>query len=346
MRITPRLPLTYLRHFSTTPCSMSSSEEVLVSNVNHKKVITLNRPKALNALSLPMIRQLTQELQGIHNGTDPTQMVIVRGSGGKAFCAGGDVLAVTKSYKEGTSVCKDFFREEYQLNYMLGTLQVPYIALMDGITMFKIYTPGCGMSINGRFRVATERTMLAMPETALGLFPDVGATHFLLKGSDVVHSGMATNYTSSQNMEKLVTALLELPKEKCTEQAVQAELEGFELQNEIQKMPDFTLEPHLEIIHRCFSASSVEEVLGKLKKQNTDFANAQLKELHKMSPTSLKVTFKQIKEGPSLNFADVFPIEYRLTQRFLKEHDFHEDAEQFWWTKTEIPNGNRAHSLK
>lgn len=150
-------------------------------------------------------------------------MVIIKSSNEKAFCAGGDVvgkyfryylemvfLAVSKSGQTNGTVHKEFFFKEYIVNNMIGTLQVPYIALINGITM----GGGCGLSINGRFRVSTEKTMLSMPETALGLFPDVGGTHFLsrlhnnlglflgltgyrLKGADVLHSGMATHFVCS-----------------------------------------------------------------------------------------------------------------------------------------------------
>uniref|UniRef100_A0A0M3JDW4 3-hydroxyisobutyryl-CoA hydrolase, mitochondrial n=1 Tax=Anisakis simplex TaxID=6269 RepID=A0A0M3JDW4_ANISI len=137
-------------------------------------------------------------------------LIVMKGAGDKAFCAGGDVVAVTKSYKvndPAQTLHKDFFREEYLLNYEIGTCKVPYVAIIDGITM----GGGCGLSVHGRFRVATERTMLAMPETALGLFPDVGGSYFLprlnhnigpflaltgfrLNGADVYHSGVATHY--------------------------------------------------------------------------------------------------------------------------------------------------------
>ena len=148
-------------------------------------------------------------------------------SGKKAFCAGGDVRAVTDSAKEGTDLYKDFFREEYTLNALIGTLHIPYIALIDGITM----GGGVGLSVHGRYRVATEKTLFAMPETAIGLFPDVGGTYFLprlggklglylaltgyrLKGADNLRAGVATHMCSADLIDFLEQDLISLqPKE-------------------------------------------------------------------------------------------------------------------------------------
>ncbi|KAI1713728.1 enoyl-CoA hydratase/isomerase domain-containing protein [Ditylenchus destructor] len=332
------LILSLKRASSRCASTAQMSEEVIVEKVGNKKLLTLNRPKALNALNLPMIQHITSELKDINNGKDPTELVILKGGGEKAFCAGGDVVAVSDSYKNGTDVCKDFFKEEYKLNHLIGTLKVPFVAIIDGITM----GGGCGLSINGRFRVATERTLLAMPETALGLFPDVGGTYFLsrlknrlgmflaltgyrLKGSDVFHSGMATNYIPSEDVDKLVNTLLDLPKEQCTEATVDEHLDRFQEEScQRNEIPAFTLDEHICDIKKCFNGESVEQIFDNLRNENKEFCTKRLQELQKMSPTSLKVAFHQLKIGPSLKFTDVFPIEYRLTQRFLQEHDFHE----------------------
>lgn len=191
----------------------TSMPEIIVQEEGSKRILTLNRPKALNALNLSMIREIYPQFKKWEDGGD-VSMIILKGSGEKAFCAGGDVLAVTRSAKEaasgGTStIHKDFFREEYRLNHLIGSLSKTFVAFIDGIVM----GGGCGLSVNGRFRVGTERTLLAMPETALGLFPDVGGSFFLsrlkdnlglylaltgyrLHGADAYHAGLATHYVT------------------------------------------------------------------------------------------------------------------------------------------------------
>ncbi|KAH7698907.1 Protein F09F7.4 b [Aphelenchoides avenae] len=342
-----------LRSLST---GATGTDEIHVEERDDKKIITLNRPKALNALNLTMIRAIYPHMKKWND--DPnTSIILIKGAGEKAFCAGGDVVAVTKSFKENTSLHKDFFREEYQLNYLIGTLKVPYVALIDGITM----GGGCGLSINGKFRVATERTLLAMPETALGLFPDVGGTHFLnqlkhnlgmflaltgyrLKGADVFHSGLATHFVTAEQLPALESELLNLPPVPANQRVNQVGnvLRGFQDATVKQGIKPFSLEQHLADIEQCFNANSVEEVLDKLRKSGSEFALAQLKELEKMSPTSMKITFHQIKSGAKLGLRDVFPIEYRLTQRCCADHDFHEGCRAILIDKDRNPKWKPA----
>ncbi|KAK5986659.1 Short-chain-enoyl-CoA hydratase, partial [Trichostrongylus colubriformis] len=242
-------------------------------------------------------------------------LIILKGSGEKAFCAGGDVLAVTKSAKEakagGTStIHKDFFREEYQLNHLIGNLSKTFVALIDGIVM----GGGCGLSVNGRYRVATERTMLAMPETALGLFPDVGGSYFLsrlknnlglylaltgyrLHGADAFHAGLATHYVPSSKLAELQEKLVSL--ETVSHKSVDATIREFEPID----VPVFSLEEHLPAINTAFQATSVEEIFENLKKDGSEWAQKQLKTLSKMSPTSMKVTFKQLEKGAKMSFS-------------------------------------------
>ncbi|AWP12620.1 putative lanosterol synthase-like isoform 7, partial [Scophthalmus maximus] len=196
--------------------------EVLLEKVGRAGVITLNRPKVLNALNLTMIRQIYPQLRKWENDND-TDIVIIKGDGGKAFCAGGDIRAVTEAGKVGDSLAQDFFREEYILNDAIGSCRKPYIALIDGITM----GGGVGLSVHGRFRVATEKTLFAMPETAIGLFPDVGGGYFLprlrgrlglflaltgfrLKGRDVHRAGVATHFVESKKIPDMEKELVDL----------------------------------------------------------------------------------------------------------------------------------------
>ncbi|VDM41549.1 unnamed protein product [Toxocara canis] len=313
----------------------ANANEVIVSAVNGKRVITLNRPRALNALNLPMVRSLYPKFKK-WNEEGGVSLVIIKGAGDKAFCAGGDVVSVTKSYKANDpaqTVHKDFFREEYLLNHQIGVCKVPFIALIDGITM----GGGCGLSVHGKFRVATERTMLAMPETALGLFPDVGGSYFLprlshylgqfialtgyrLNGADVCHSGIATHFVPSSSLVDLENELMKLPNSEVSNERVGEVISKFRPTT----IPKFSLEPLLSKIESVFSANTVEEVVERLRKSDSDFARKQLAVLAKMSPTSMKITLRQLQEGAKMKFNEVFTMEYRLTQNIMKGHDFHE----------------------
>lgn len=160
-----------------------SSDLVLAEEINDAGVLTLNRPKSLNALNLEMVQNAYEILS---RWQDTRTLVIVKGAGEKAFCAGGDVKGLIEdgSVAEG----KKFFRHEYTLDHLIGTYKIPYIALIDGIVM----GGGVGLSVHGKYRIATERTLFAMPETAIGLFPDVGGTYFLprLQGKLGVYLGL------------------------------------------------------------------------------------------------------------------------------------------------------------
>uniref|UniRef100_A0A0K0DJF2 3-hydroxyisobutyryl-CoA hydrolase, mitochondrial n=1 Tax=Angiostrongylus cantonensis TaxID=6313 RepID=A0A0K0DJF2_ANGCA len=289
----------------TCRMAMSTSmPEIIVQEEGSKRIVTLNRPKALNALNLSMIREIYPQFKKWEDGGD-VSMIILKGSGEKAFCAGGDVLAVTRSAKEaasgGTStIHKDFFREEYRLNHLIG--------------------------INGRFRVGTERTLLAMPETALGLFPDVllskvdssyeiccdsilsvqdnlglylALTGYRLHGADAYHAGLATHYVTSSKLKDLQNKLLTM--ERVTYNEVDAVIREFQPSN----IPTFSLEEHLPVIKKTFYAKSVGEIFENLRAENSEWSKEQLKTLSKMSPTSLKVTFKQLENGGKMKFDEV-----------------------------------------
>ncbi|CCD68384.1 3-hydroxyisobutyryl-CoA hydrolase, mitochondrial [Caenorhabditis elegans] len=333
--------------------SAAAKSEILVDTHGSKKVVTLNRPKALNALNLEMVREFYPKLQAWNSSSD-VDLVILKGSGDKAFCAGGDVLAVVRSFKDSESgkectMHKDFFREEYILNHLIGTLNKQYVCLIDGIVM----GGGCGLSVNGRFRVATEKTMLAMPETALGLFPDVGGSYFLsrlkgnlgmylaltgyrLLGADAFHAGLATHFVESSELAKLEKELVNI--KDVTENSVDEVIRSFEP----KKIPEFSLSKNLAQIRDSFKAKSVEEILASLEKDGSDWAKKQAATLGKMSPTSLKVTHRQITEGSKMSYAKIFTMEYRLTQRFLADKDFHEGCRAILVDKDRKPKWNPA----
>uniref|UniRef100_A0A8C1VPP7 3-hydroxyisobutyryl-CoA hydrolase n=1 Tax=Cyprinus carpio TaxID=7962 RepID=A0A8C1VPP7_CYPCA len=327
--------------------STKAGSEVLFEKVGNAGVITLNRPKALNALNLTMIRHIYPQLKKWDKDSE-TDLVIIKGAGDKAFCAGGDIRAITEAGKAGDSLTQDLFREEYILNNTIGTYQKPYVALIDGITM----GGGVGLSIHGRFRVATEKTLFAMPETGIGLFPDVGGGYFLprlqgklglflaltgfrLKGRDVQRVGLATHFVQSDKIVSLEKDLVDLKSPSNSD--VAQLLDSYQEQSCLDAEKPFVLQEQTEAIDRLFSAGSVEEIMENLKKDGSAFALKQTETLAKMSPTSLKLTFRQIQEGERMSLQEVLVMEYRLSQACMRGNDFYEGVRAVLIDKDQSP---------
>ncbi|GFR95740.1 3-hydroxyisobutyryl-CoA hydrolase, mitochondrial [Elysia marginata] len=323
------------KHLRTAQMSSQAEEDVLFETKNAASFITLNRPKALNALSLSMVRKIYPQLQQWES--DPqTGLVVIKGAGNKAFCAGGDIRAVVDAGKAGDPLAENFFKEEYILNHKIGNYKKPYVALIDGITM----GGGVGLSVHGMFRVATEKTMFAMPETAIGLFPDVGGGHFLsrlpgnmgvflaltgfrLKGRDVKTVGVATHFVEAAKIPELEDRLVSLSSGVDASQ-VEAVLNDFQNQSTVDSDKEFALQPHVVDIDRLFAGSSMEEIFTSLEKEGSPWATKQLETLKKMSPTSMKISLRLLLEGKSRNLAEDLQVEYRLSQRCVEDKDFHE----------------------
>ncbi|XP_014809820.1 PREDICTED: 3-hydroxyisobutyryl-CoA hydrolase, mitochondrial isoform X2 [Calidris pugnax] len=328
-----------------------STAEVLLEKRGGAGIITLNRPKALNALNLSMIRQIYPQIKTWEKDPE-TFLIIIKGTGGKAFCAGGDIRAITDAGKVGDRLAQDFFREEYMLNNAIGTCKKPYVALIDGITM----GGGVGLSVHGHFRVATEKTLFAMPETAIGLFPDVGGGYFLprlsgkigyylaltgfrLKGGDVLKAGIATHFVESEKLPALEKDLIAL-KSPSTEN-ISDLLNSYHAKSKIDQ-EKFVLDEHMEKINSLFSATSMEEIVKNLKQDGSPFATKQLETINKMSPTSLKMTLRQLREGASMSLQDVLTMEYRLSQACMKGHDFYEGVRAVLIDKDQSPRWKPA----
>uniref|UniRef100_A0A672RRT7 3-hydroxyisobutyryl-CoA hydrolase n=1 Tax=Sinocyclocheilus grahami TaxID=75366 RepID=A0A672RRT7_SINGR len=237
--------------------SSKAGSEVLFEKVGNAGVITLNRPKALNALNLTMIRHIYPQLKKWDKDSE-TDLVIIKGAGEKAFCAGGDIRAVTEAGKAGDSLAQDFFREEYILNNTIGTYQKPYVALIDGITM----GGGVGLSVHGRFRVATEKTLFAMPETGIGKRQPV----FLSLPEDVENFTICLSYQIASLEKDLVD--LKSPSNSDVAQL----LDSYQEQSSLDAEKPFVLQEQTEAIDRLFSAGSVEEIMENLKKDGSAFA--------------------------------------------------------------------------
>uniref|UniRef100_A0A914C7L6 3-hydroxyisobutyryl-CoA hydrolase, mitochondrial n=1 Tax=Acrobeloides nanus TaxID=290746 RepID=A0A914C7L6_9BILA len=294
------------------------NDEILISEIGSKRVLQLNRPKLMNAYNSYMIKKLGECLEEWQ--IDPTvQLVIVKGND-RAFSSGGEIRDVAGF---GDHV-------DHLIKYSIKSFSKPYVALVDGVAM----GGGLGLAVNGQFIVATERAIAAMPEAVVGYYPDAGAAHFLkgnfglfmaltgfrLKGADIYHVGLASHYTKSSNLVTLEQHLLSIPENSINEENVKSVLSKFHERS----LPPFSLKPYSEEIENSFSKNSVESIVESLQSKNSEFSQKVLKDLLKISPTSLKVTFQHFTTAKNLTFEDLMDVEYRLTQRFVKEHDFYE----------------------
>jgi enoyl-CoA hydratase/carnithine racemase len=307
--------------------------------------IKLNRPKALNSLSFNMIRQLTQTLTEWSTHAN-IKAVVVQGEGDKAFCAGGDVRAAYMAKQQGNlEPLEGFFREEYALNTLIHEYPKPYITILDGIAM----GGGLGVSLNSPYAVLTDRSILAMPETAIGFFPDVGATWFLsnvpdsigiywamtgnrFTGADAVYAGLGTTYLPSGQVSELLDIL-----KACDD--VIATLRQFH--QPPTKIPVQLLE---EDIHYHFNHSSVAEIIASLESADTEFSASTLKTLRSRSPLSVHIAFEQLKNvDPKSSFRERMQREFRLSQRFIADHDFFEGVRAVLVDKDQNPQWQPTH---
>ena len=311
---------------------MSETEDVLFEAQHGVGTITLNRPKALNALTLDMIHRISPQLAAWQEDST-VKAVVIRGAGERAFCAGGDVRAVWEAGRQGDRMTEDFFREEYRLNRLIHTFAKPYVALIDGITM----GGGVGLSVHGSHRIAGDRTMLAMPEVGIGLFPDVGGSYFLprlpgrlglflaltgwrLHAADAIHCGVATDYVPSDRVDDLMAALTALDWSKDgAETLVDQVIDRFKADPGPAE-----LGAHQDLIEHCFSARSVESILHALDESGDEWGAKVARIIRKQSPTSLKVTFAQLEKGAALDFDQAMIQEYRMSQAFMAGGDFYE----------------------
>lgn len=304
-------------------------KEIVFECKNNRGIITLNKPKALNAINYTMVCRILEKLQEWESSMD---MVIIKGSG-RAFCAGGDIVDLTRDGPAHSHKGKLFFKHEYLMNNFIGTYRKPYVAIIDGITM----GGGLGLSVHGKYRIATENTMCAMPETAIGLFPDVGGTYFLprlagglgmflaltghrLKGADVQKAGIATHYCTSKNVPHLFDALIN-------------KIDPCNIQNEIDKYTEdtrsvqFSLAQQKIVIDRIFTLPTIDDIFSALEAEGSGFALQLIDILKKMSPTSLKLTMKGLQRGKHMSLQECLQMECRMAGHVLEacySNDFYE----------------------
>ncbi|NQW08287.1 MAG: enoyl-CoA hydratase/isomerase family protein [Alphaproteobacteria bacterium] len=317
-------------------------EDIHFSAEHGLATIELDRPKALNALTLDMIRAMHPMLDAWDHD-DTVKAVLIKGAGGKAFCAGGDVRAVYRSIvddldgKGPSALSRVFFFEEYQLNHAIHAFSKPFVALLDGVTM----GGGVGVSIHGSHRIATERLMFAMPETGIGLFPDVGGGWFLprlpgetglylaltgarLDAAGVCALGLASHFVPSSRIEGLEAAFATT---LATTESGRAAINDV-LDRMSEKPGPDPLAPHREMIDRCFARNSVAAILDALSREaeaGSDFARETRETLLGKCPTSLVISFEQLRRGRALSsLAEALTMEYRMSQACMAGTEFFE----------------------
>ncbi len=319
-----------------------SEPEILFENRGCVGLITLNRPKALNALTHGMVVAMKVKMEE-WAADRAIACVVIRGAGERAFCAGGDIRAVRESGLAGTSYARDFWHDEYILNSTIKHYPKPYIALIHGVCM----GGGIGVSAHGQFRVADTTALFAFPETAIGFFPDVGGSHVLprcpgelglflgltghcFKLGDAIYSGFATHWIPSDEWPALIEAL--------------AEGEG--AADVISEMgrdpPSAPLADHRAKIDRIFAGSSVEDILAVLDQDDSQFAREAAATMRSRSPTSLKLVYSEIHAGRTLSFDDSMRMEYRMACRVLDGHDFYEGVRAVIVDKDNTPHWQPA----
>ena len=298
--------------------------EVLFQIRGHAGVVTLNRPQALNALTLAMVEDMSAAL-GRWAADDAVRHVVVRASGDKAFCAGGDIRALYDWGRAKDPKVFRFFRGEYVLNTLIKRYPKPYVAVIDGIVM----GGGVGVSVHGSHRVASERLVFAMPETGIGFFPDVGGTYFLprlpgeagmyfgltgerCRSGDALYAGIATHHVPSARLGELSDELMRADDVDDCLSRFAADPGTSPLR---QRQPD---------IDRHFGRDSVEAILAGLDADPSEWAQKTAATLRGKSPTSLKVAFRQLREGRRRDFEDCMRLEFRIVHRIVEGHDFYE----------------------
>ncbi len=295
-------------------------------------VVTLNNEKALNALTWDMVKAMRAQLIA-WAGDSSVKAVLVKGAGEKAFCAGGDIRWLHDAAKEDPAYASEFFREEYRNNSLIYHYPKPYVALIDGIVM----GGGVGISVHGDFRVAGDATLFAMPETGIGLFPDVGGGHFMprlhdglglyyaltgarAKAADCMAAGVATHYTPAEKYEDLEAALLSRSLSHRPHADIETVLDVYAGDPGHAGVNDLRAD-----IARLFqSRESLAVLIAALDGNKSEFASETRKTLARMSPASLRLTFEQMTRGHSLDFDDVMRMEFRIVRRVMDGHDFFE----------------------
>lgn len=321
-------------------------DEVLLTREQQWGVITLNRPQALNALTLPMIKAIHAQLLAWQEDSEVLAVLIRQSPESKAFCAGGDVRWLFEAGLAHHAEQMAFFYHEYHLNHCIYHYPKPYIALMNGVTM----GGGVGISLHGAHPVASERFVFAMPETAIGFFPDIGASYLLSRCPDAFGLylgltgkrlgameaktlGLIKAVVSASDMQALFHELLMLDLSKDAFHAISTCLNRFMVFESSSLMSELA-----PLVQDTFGQHSIASMLQVLKEKNTSWHHEVFESLQKKSPLSLKVTHKQLQKARSMTFDDCLTMDYGLVGHFMQDHDFYEGVRALLIDKDNLPS--------
>lgn len=322
------------------------TSDIIARVEGHAGILSLNKPATLHALTLDMVHAMTEALLAWRKSRK-VKCVIIDHAEGRGFCAGGDINMLRQSaLEDGGKKGRQFFHDEYQLNHLLFNYPKPVVAFMDGVTM----GGGVGISQPARYRVATENTRLAMPETGIGLFPDVGGGWYLsrlegrvgqylaltgarLDGAECLALGLATHYLPA---EALADA-----KQRIANEDVER-IDGI-LGTLSVTPPDAKIVGNIALINRHFASNRYEDIIAGLEADSSDWAMKELATLRSKSPQTCKVALRQLAEGAAMqDFADNMAMEYRIGSRVLIRPDFAEGVRAVIVDKDNAPKWNPA----
>lgn len=304
----------------------TDDNEVLIRQAGKAGRITINRPESLNAVTLSIVREMRAALED-WRGDDSIELVLVDGVGDRAFAAGGDIVAFYDAHKAGdTDFYQTFWREEYELDALIANYPKPYVALMDGITM----GGGVGISAHGSHRIVTERSRIAMPETGIGLVPDVGGsfllsrapgevgaylglTGYAMNAADAIFAGFADAYVMADDAVRLFCEL-----EDEGTRGLEALLRKVSCEPK-----DPGLEMRQDIIDRCFVFDSVEYIFDALKREEDAWAQTTLSALRRRSPLCLKAALAMVHRARGFkSMEQALQLEYRAVCRLYENGEF------------------------
>ncbi|CAI9285509.1 unnamed protein product [Lactuca saligna] len=333
----------------------SETEQVIFEEILGARKVVLNRSTKLNVLSYKMLGKISEKLRTYEN--DPMVKLVVLKANGKVFCVGGDLVSASKFVAYGHwSFGTSYYRKEFCLDYLLATYKKPMVAILDGSVM----GGGVGISIHSTFRIVTENTIFAMPETSIGLFPDVGASYFLsrlpgsfgeyigltgarLDGAEMVAMGLATHFVPSQNIQSMEKALEEMVASSDATSVTTMSMIINKFAQEVKVKPESVI-TRLDMINQCFSRKSCEDILYSLEhlaiQVQEKWIHDAIRSMRFASPLCLKIFLRIIKQGRSQNLEQCLDTEYIAISHILRgtvSNDFYEGSRAILIEKDKKP---------